>query len=157
MIPWTVARQAPLSMEFSRPEYCSGLPLPFPGDLPSPGIKPRSPACRWILYRLSHQGSSFLLSGSVLTYSSKTLWTVVRQTPLSIRFLRQGYWCRVPLPSPGDLPDPVIEPASPMSPVLQADSSPAEPLGIIKHRKFKHYTRLLSYVQFICKCSRVSH
>jgi len=42
-IPWTVARQAPLSMEFSRQEYWSGLPFPFPGDLPNPDIKPRSP------------------------------------------------------------------------------------------------------------------
>ena len=31
-------------MEFSRPEYWSGLPFPFPEDLPNPGIKPRSPA-----------------------------------------------------------------------------------------------------------------
>ena len=30
-------------MEFSKPEYCSGWPFPFPGDLPNPGIKPRSP------------------------------------------------------------------------------------------------------------------
>ena len=43
--PWTVARQAPLSVEFSRQEYCwSGDPFPSPGDLPNPGIKPRSPA-----------------------------------------------------------------------------------------------------------------
>ena len=42
--PWTVARQAPLSMEFSRQEHWSGLPFPFPGDHPDPGIKPRSPA-----------------------------------------------------------------------------------------------------------------
>ena len=42
--PWTVARQAPLSMEFSRQEYWSGLPFPSPGDLPNPGIKPGSPA-----------------------------------------------------------------------------------------------------------------
>ena len=40
--PWTVARQAPLSMGFSRPEYWSGLPCPPPGDLPNPGIKPTS-------------------------------------------------------------------------------------------------------------------
>ncbi|ELR56381.1 hypothetical protein M91_00117, partial [Bos mutus] len=33
---------APLSMEFSRQEYCSGLPFPSPGDLPNPGIKPIS-------------------------------------------------------------------------------------------------------------------
>ena len=40
--PWTVAHQAPLSMGFSRQEYWSGLPFPSPGDLPDPGIEPRS-------------------------------------------------------------------------------------------------------------------
>ena len=42
--PWTVAYQAPLSMGFSRQEYWSELPFPSPGNLPDPGIKPRSPA-----------------------------------------------------------------------------------------------------------------
>ena len=42
--PWTVAYQAPLSMEFSRQEYWSGLPCPSSGDLLNPGSKPRSPA-----------------------------------------------------------------------------------------------------------------
>ena len=42
--PWTVAHQAPPSMEFSRQEYWSGLPFPSPGDLPNPGIEPGSPA-----------------------------------------------------------------------------------------------------------------
>ena len=42
--PWTVAYQAPWSMEFSRQEYWSGLPLSSPGDLPNPGIEPGSPA-----------------------------------------------------------------------------------------------------------------
>ena len=42
--PWTVAYQAPLSIEFSRQEYWSGLPFPSPGDLPDPAIKPGSPA-----------------------------------------------------------------------------------------------------------------
>ena len=42
--PWTVAHQAPLSVEFSRQEYWSGLPFPPPGDPPNPGIKPESPA-----------------------------------------------------------------------------------------------------------------
>ena len=41
--PWTVAYQAPQPMEFSRQEYWSALPFPSPGDLPKPGIKPRSP------------------------------------------------------------------------------------------------------------------
>ena len=43
VILWTVASQAPLSMEFSRQEYWSGLPLLSPGDLPNPGIRPGSP------------------------------------------------------------------------------------------------------------------
>ena len=41
---WTVAHQAPPSIGFSRQEYWSGLPFPSPGDLPNPGIEPRSPA-----------------------------------------------------------------------------------------------------------------
>ena len=44
MTPWTVACQAPLSMGFSRQEHWNGLPFPFPGDLPNPGIEPGSPA-----------------------------------------------------------------------------------------------------------------
>ena len=40
--PWTVTHQVPLSMEFSRQEYWSGLPFPFPGGLPDPGIEPVS-------------------------------------------------------------------------------------------------------------------
>ena len=40
--PWTVARQVPLSMGFSRQEYWSGLLCPSPGDPPVPGIEPRS-------------------------------------------------------------------------------------------------------------------
>ena len=50
---WTVACQAPLSMEFSRHGYWSGLPFPPPGDLPNPGVKPatpESPAGRRVLY-----------------------------------------------------------------------------------------------------------
>ena len=40
---WTLAHQAPLSMGFSRQEYCSGLPHPPAGDLPDPGTEPTSP------------------------------------------------------------------------------------------------------------------
>ena len=43
-ISWTVVYQASLSMEFSKQEYWSGLPFPSPGDLPDPGMEPRSPA-----------------------------------------------------------------------------------------------------------------
>ena len=52
-----------------------------------------------------------------------TPWTVARQAPLFIGFSRQGYWSALPIPSPGDLPDPGNEPGSP---ALQADSLPTE-------------------------------
>ena len=42
--PWTIAKQVPLSMGFSRQEHWRGLPFPPPGDLPDPGIEPSSPA-----------------------------------------------------------------------------------------------------------------
>ena len=60
--PWTVAYQAPLSMEFSTHEYQSGLPFPSPGYLPDPGIKPRFPHCMQMLYCLSHQQSPWTTS-----------------------------------------------------------------------------------------------
>ena len=43
-ILWTAGCQAPLFMGFPRQEYWSGLLVPSPGDLPNPGIKPKSPA-----------------------------------------------------------------------------------------------------------------
>ena len=57
---WTVDRQAPLSVEFSRQEYCSGLPFPTLGELPDPGIKPSSlasPALSSGSLPLCHLGS----------------------------------------------------------------------------------------------------
>ena len=56
-----------------------------------------------------------------------TLWTVVCQAPLFMGFPRQEYWSGVPFPPPGDLPDPAIKPASPVSPAFQEDSLPTEP------------------------------
>ena len=56
--PWTVARQALLSVEFSRPEYWSGQPFPSPGDLPNPGVEPRSPVSPALL---SHRGHTNIL------------------------------------------------------------------------------------------------
>ena len=55
-----------------------------------------------------------------------TPWTVAHQAPPSMEFSRQEYWSGVPFPSPGDLPDPGIEPGSP---ALQADALPSEPPG----------------------------
>ena len=55
--PGTVARQAPLSLGFSRQEYWSGLPFSSPGDLPDPGIEPASPASQADSSLLSRRGS----------------------------------------------------------------------------------------------------
>ena len=55
--PWTVAPQAPLSMEFSRQEFWSGLSFSSPGDLPNQTLNPGLLHCRQILYCLSHQES----------------------------------------------------------------------------------------------------
>ena len=61
-----------------------------------------------------------------------TLWSVAHQTPLSMGFFRQEYWSGLPFPSPGNLPNPGIEPTSPVSPALKVDSLLAEPLGKLK-------------------------
>ena len=53
-----------------------------------------------------------------------TLWTVTHQASLSLGFSRQEYWNGLPRPPPGDLRNPGIEPASPASPALQAESLP---------------------------------
>ena len=66
-----------------------------------------------------------MVSCSVVS-DSATLWTVAHQAPLSMEFSRQEYWSGLPFPSPGDLPNPGIEP---MSPALQVDSLLSEPLG----------------------------
>ena len=58
-----------------------------------------------------------------------TSWTVTRRAPLSMEFSRQEYLSGLPFPTPGDLPDPRIEPVSPVSLALQADSLPTEPSG----------------------------
>ena len=55
--PWAVARQAPLSMGFSRQEYWSGLPCPPPWKLSDPEIEPESPALQADSLPVSHQGN----------------------------------------------------------------------------------------------------
>ena len=105
--PWTAARQAPLSMGFSRQEYWSGLPFPSPGDLPNPGADPKSPALQASL-PVSHLGGPGFRKCVLVT-----------QAPLSMGFSRQGCWSGLPFSSSGDHLDPGIEPGSP---ALQADS-----------------------------------
>ena len=73
---------------------------------------------------------SFVLSCSVVSDSLLLYFIIVaRQAPLSMGFPRQEYWNGLPFPSPEDPLNPGIKLASPASPVLQADSLPAEPLG----------------------------
>ena len=62
----------------------------------------------------------------LVSQSCPTLCDPMDSSPLSVRFSRQGYWSGLPFPSPGDLPDPGIEPGSP---ALQADSLPTELQG----------------------------
>ena len=107
MTPWTLAHQASLSMEFSRPEYWSELPCPSPGDLLNPGIKPRSPS----------------LQADSLPSESPGKPKNTGEGSLSPR-------------SPGDLPDPGIERGSPSLQVdsLQTEllGKPSCPWGIFK-------------------------
>ena len=56
-----------------------------------------------------------------------TPWTVFYQAPQSMEFFRHEYWSGLPFPSPGDLPDPGIEPGSP---ALQAEALLSEPPGM---------------------------
>ena len=66
--PWTVAHQAPLSLGFPRQEYWSGLPLPSPGDLPDPGIEPKSPALAggfFTIEEVSVEGKKFYNSSRI--------------------------------------------------------------------------------------------
>ena len=59
--PWTVAHQAPLSMEFPKQEYWSGFPFSSPGDLPDPGIKAVSPALAGGLFTTEPLGDNLYL------------------------------------------------------------------------------------------------
>ena len=77
-------------------------------------------------YCLSHQSESEVTQ-SCLTFA--TAWTVAYQASRSMGFSRQEYWSGLPFSSPGDLPNPAIEPRSP---ALQADVLPSEPQGNIK-------------------------
>ena len=69
ILAWRIPRTIQ-SMGFSRPEYQSGPPFSSSGDLPNSGIVPRSPACRLILYQLSHKGSPRILEWVAYPFSS---------------------------------------------------------------------------------------
>ena len=98
--PWTVACQAPPSMGFSRQEYWSGVLFPFPGDLPDPGIKPRSPALQvdslpseppgnpWCKYRCNRKPPKNFQNGGMPRYSN-SLW----EPDFRRQESKQGYLC----------------------------------------------------------------
>ena len=71
-----------------------------------------------------------------------TSWTVGHEVPLSMEFCKQEYWMGLPFPTPGGLPNPGIEPTSPVAPALQTDSLPLSHQGSPKalHRlDVSHY------------------
>ena len=98
MTPWTIACQTPLSMGFSRQEYWNELPFPSPGDLPNPGIKPRSPALQADSLPTEIRGKPKTLqihhivcvwvSCSVMSNSAAPQ-PVANKAPLSMGFSRQ--------------------------------------------------------------------
>ena len=82
----------------------------------------------------------YILTNSACVLSrfqlSVTLWTVARQAPLSMGFLRQEYWRGLPFPPPGDLPDPGIEP---VSTALAGEFFTTEPPGKPNHQDPIHH------------------
>ena len=114
--PWSVAHQAPPSMGFSRQEYWSGLPLPPPRVDLQGGVNFCHTAQQFSYTCMKKKVKVLVVSDSL-----RPPWT---QAPLSVAFSRQEYWSGLPFPSPGNLPDPGIEPASP---ALQVDSVLSKP------------------------------
>ena len=128
-----IAYQVPLSVEFSRPEYWSGLPFPSPGDLCNPGIKPRSPALQADSLLLAPLGSPeqclcVCVSHSVVSDSLRPLDCSPPGSSVHGIF-RQEYWTGLPFPSSGDLPDPGIKPTSLVSPGMAGESFTTAPPG----------------------------
>ena len=105
--PGTVDHQAPLSMGFSRQEYWSGH-IHF-------------------LKKESSSASKFSNSRSMqFSVKSQMLCSSLFQSYIKMTGKKKEYWSGLPFPSPGDLPDPEIEPRSP---ALRADTLPSEPPG----------------------------
>ena len=73
-----------------------------------------------------------------------TAWTIVYQPPLFMGFPRQEHWCGLPFPSPGDLPNPGVKPASLVSPALAGRFFTVAPQRLVEWTKWVH-----SYKAFI--------
>ena len=121
--PWTIAYQAPPSMEFSRQEHWSGLPFPSPEDHPNPGIEPRSPALQ----------ADTLLSEPSITRMGKRKWVSsdkkVRSDGCTLLLLLSGstlQWTAL-----GDHTPLLLEASRPAISVLAKHSRP--PGGLALH------------------------
>ena len=88
--PWAAIRQAPLSMEFSRQEYWSGLPFPSPGIFPTQGLNPGLLHCRQIHYRLSHPGGLFSELNWLFSYYPVFIGTLKVPVNLSPHLILSG-------------------------------------------------------------------
>ena len=107
--PWSLAQQAPLSLNFSRQECWSGLPFPSPGDLPNPGLEPRSPALQADSLLSEPQGSPWV--SKELCFSENCSWCFAFDcslTPqnINLRIDRNGtslavQWLRQRAPTAG--------------------------------------------------------
>ena len=94
MTPWTVARQAPLPMEFSRQEYWSGFPCPPPGDLPGSRIEITSPALVGRFFTTEQPGNPsqsrsrlidpFVLKEGPTSFESSHVKRLLSCSPLSL-------------------------------------------------------------------------
>ena len=89
-----------------------------------------------------------MLSCSIVSDSFVIPWTVAHQTPLSTEFSRQEYWSGLPFPSPGDLPDPGIEPGSP---TLQVDSLPTKPQNIYEKNTSVVPQAIILILVYLCE------
>ena len=85
--PWTVAHQAPPSVGFSRQDYWRGLPFPSPGDLPNPGMEPRSPALQADALRSEPPGFPILYIVVSICHSQAPSTSHLPLSPLRIRTL----------------------------------------------------------------------
>ena len=112
----SLARQDPQSMGLSRQKNWKGFLCPPPSDPPNPGIEPKSltsPALAGGFFTTSSTWERKKVKSLSRVRLFVTPWTVAYQAPQSMGFSRQEYWSGLPFPSPGDLPDPGIEPRSP--------------------------------------------
>ena len=114
---------------------CDLLLLPYSQPPPHTGNQVtqcyHSPVLVFLISLLLHLWTfcSYVFSRSVMSDSSQPFWTVSHQAPVSMGFLRQECWSGLPFPPSGDLPYSWFKLVSPISPALQADSLPTEPLG----------------------------